>query len=39
MLNANHVDHWLDGLADELSTATLYKLHSVLRRAVRQAQA
>jgi integrase len=38
-LNANHVDHWLDGLADELSTATLHKLHSALRRAIRQAQA
>jgi integrase len=38
-LNANHVDEWLDGLADELSTATLHKLHSVLKRAIRQAQA
>jgi integrase len=38
-LNANHVDEWLDGLADELSTATLHKLHSVLRRVIRQAQA
>ena len=38
-LSANHVDEWLDGLADELSTATLHKLHSVFRRAIRQAQA
>ena len=38
-LSADHVDEWLDGLADELSTATLHKLHSVLRRAIRQAQA
>jgi integrase len=38
-LNANHVDQWLDSMADELSTATLHKLHSVLRRTIRQAQA
>ena len=38
-LNANHVDDWLDGLADELSTASLHKLHSALKRAIRQAQA
>ena len=38
-LNATHVDHWLDGLADELSTATLHKLHGALKRAIRQAQA
>ena len=38
-LNANHVDHWLDGLTEELSTASLHKLHSALKRAIRQAQA
>ena len=38
-LNANHVDHWLDGLTGELSTASLHKLHSALKRAIRQAQA
>jgi integrase len=38
-LNASQVDDWLEGLADELSTATLHKLHSALKRAVRQAQA
>ena len=38
-LNATQVDDWLEGLADELSTATLHKLHSALKRAVRQAQA
>ncbi len=29
-LNATQVDDWLEGLADELSTATLHKLHSAL---------
>ena len=38
-LNATQVDDWLEGLADELSTATLHKLHSALKRAIRQAQA
>ena len=38
-LNATHVDDWLEGLADGLSTATLHKLHSALKRAIRQAQA
>lgn len=38
-LNATQVDDWLEGLADELSTATLHKLHSALKRALRQAQA
>jgi integrase len=38
-LTANQVDDWLDGLTEVLSTASLYKLHSVLKRAIRQAQA
>ena len=38
-LTANHVDDWLDGLTEVLSTASLHKLHSVLKRAIRQAQA
>ena len=38
-LNATQVDDWLEELADELSTATLHKLHSALKRAIRQAQA
>jgi integrase len=38
-LTANQVDDWLDGLAEVLSTASLYKLHSAFKRAVRQAQA
>ena len=27
-LNPEHVEHWLDGLTDELSTASLPKLHT-----------
>jgi len=38
-LTADQVDEWLDGLASELSTATLHKLHSALKRAIHQAQA
>ena len=38
-LTANQVDDWLEGLAEVLSTASLHKLHSVLKRAIRQAQA
>ncbi len=38
-LNADDVDDWLDGLTGSLSTASLLKLHSVLKRAIRQAQA
>jgi integrase len=38
-LRADDVDDWLDGLTGTLSTATLHKLHSILKRAIRQAQA
>jgi integrase len=38
-LTADHVDDWLGGLAEVLSTASLHKLHSALKRAIRQAQA
>jgi len=38
-LTANQVDDWLEGLTEVLSTASLHKLHSVLKRAIRQAQA
>ena len=38
-LNADDVDDWLDGLTDRLSTASLAKLHSILKRSIRQAQA
>src|ERR1700691_2161811 len=38
-LAANQVDDWLDGLTEVLSTASLHKLHSVLKRSIRQAQA
>lgn len=33
------MDDWLDGRAEKLSTATLRKIHSILRRSIRQAQA
>ncbi len=36
-LTADQVDEWLEGLANELSIATLHKLHSVLKRAIHQA--
>jgi integrase len=38
-LTADNVDDWLDGLADNMSTATLRKAHSLLRRSIRHAQA
>jgi integrase len=38
-LTANQVDDWLEGLTEVLSTASLHKLHSALKRAIRQAQA
>ncbi|MEO3807226.1 site-specific integrase [Nonomuraea sp. B1E8] len=38
-LRADHVDEWLDALAKELATTTLREVHSVLKRAIRQAQA
>jgi integrase len=38
-LNADDVDDWLEGLTDTLSTASLLKVHSVLKRSIRQAQA
>ncbi|TDC85489.1 site-specific integrase [Nonomuraea deserti] len=38
-LRADHVDEWLDRLAGELATTTLREIHSVLKRAIRQAQA
>jgi len=38
-LNADDVDKWLDGLTSKLSTRSLYIVHSILRRAIHQAQA
>ena len=38
-LSADDVDDWLDGLIGKLSTRSLQALHSVLKRAIRQAQA
>ncbi|MGV9376554.1 site-specific integrase [Nonomuraea sp. NPDC003707] len=38
-LRADHVDEWLDQLASKLATTTLREIHSVLKRAIRQAQA
>jgi integrase len=38
-LNAKQVDQWLDGLTETLSTASLHKLHSALKRSIRQAMA
>jgi integrase len=38
-LTADDVDNWLDGLTDKLSTSTLQRVHSILKRAIRQAQA
>jgi integrase len=38
-LSAADVDRWLDGLTANLSTASLLKVHSILKRAIRQAQA
>ncbi|MBO3752098.1 site-specific integrase [Streptosporangiaceae bacterium NEAU-GS5] len=38
-LRADDVDGWLDGLTDALSTRSLLTVHSILKRAIRQAQA
>lgn len=38
-LRADHVDDLLDGLAGDLATTTLREVHSVLKRAIRHAQA
>ncbi|MFC5745338.1 hypothetical protein [Actinomadura rugatobispora] len=38
-LSADDVDDWLDGLTEVLSTRSLQGVHSILKRAVRQAQA
>ena len=38
-LRADDVDTWLDGLTDKLSTRSLQGVHSILKRAIRQAQA
>ncbi|WP_327106790.1 phage integrase central domain-containing protein [Nonomuraea glycinis] len=38
-LRADHLDEWLDQLADTLATTTLREIHGVLKRAIRQAQA
>jgi integrase len=38
-LSADDVDGWLDGLTGKLSTRSLQSVHSILRRAIRQAQA
>jgi integrase len=37
-LSADDVDTWLEGLAGKLSTRSLQAVHSILRRAIRQAQ-
>jgi integrase len=38
-LTADDVDEWLEGLTKRLSTSTLQRVHSILKRAIRQAQA
>ncbi|GAB3979234.1 site-specific integrase [Actinoallomurus acanthiterrae] len=38
-LRADDVDEWLDGLTKTLSTRSLQGVHSILKRAIRQAQA
>lgn len=38
-LTADEVDDWLDGLTDKLSIQSLQAVHSIVRRAIRQAQA
>jgi integrase len=38
-LSADDVDTWLEGLTDKLSTRSLQSVHSILRRAIHQAQA
>jgi integrase len=37
-LTVDHVDTWLDGLTDTLSSRSLQMLHSILRRSIRHAQ-
>ena len=38
-LRADDIDEWLDGLTGKLSTRSLQGVHSILKRAIRQAQA
>ena len=38
-LTADHLDDWLDERAEELSARTLRLIHSIVERAIRQAQA
>ena len=38
-LTADQVDDWLDGLSASLASSTLQRVHSILKRAIRQAQA
>jgi len=38
-LKADHVDDWLDGLSSKLASSSLQRVHSILKRAIRQAQA
>jgi integrase len=38
-LRADDVDEWLDGLTDKLASDSLRKVHSILKRSIRQAQA
>lgn len=38
-LRADHVDAWLDKLSGKLATSTLQRVHGILKRSIRQAQA
>jgi integrase len=38
-LSADEVEEWLDGLTEKLATRSLQGVHSILKRAIRQAQA
>jgi integrase len=38
-LSADHVDDWLEGRRDQLTTRSLQAIHSILRRSIRRAQA
>jgi integrase len=38
-LSADHVEDWLEGRANLVTTRTLQAIHSILRRAIRRAQA
>ena len=38
-LTADQVDEWLEGLTGKLATRSLQGVHSILKRAIRQAQA